>query len=278
YSIEVRHDGLLKHRLIRGPAEEVVNAKVRLQAAEWDGMWTKRVAAEDRLSMAYQAKELAAARTAKAQDTLQALRAVLVSSLSGSMVVDFETLKDRSPFQKRRPSELKRPEVPPEPHIPASPWSKSLRYQPELGLLDKVMKFRRAEKEAAKQALFEADVKLWEAERDRLKAEHAAQMEAYRNQLATLEAAYSNEIRVWEAERAAFKATISEQHKAIDGFRARYEAKDPEAVTEYCDLVLANSEYPECLPKEFDFEFNSGTGVLVVSYSLPRPADIPTLS
>jgi restriction system protein len=278
YSIEVSHHGLLKHRLIRGPAEEVVDAKVRLQAAEWDAQWAKKVATDARLNMTYRAKELAAARTAAAQEALHALRETLVSSLSDSMAVDFDTLKDRSPFPKQSPAQPNRPQAPAEAFIPAAPLAKSPRYQPELGLLDKVIRSRRAEKEAAKQALFEADVRAWEAQRDRLTAEYAAQMEAHHKQLATLETAHSEAMRAWEAERAAFKGKQAEQHKAIDGFRARYEAKVPEAITECCDLVLANSEYPDCLPKEFEFDFNGETGVLVVNYRLPAPADIPTLS
>ena len=47
---------------------------------------------------------------------------------------------------------------------------------------------------------------------------------------------------------------------------------------EYCNMVVASSEYPDCLPKEFDLDFNHDTGVLVVNYKLPAPSDIPTLS
>ena len=278
YSIEVSHHGLLKHRLIRGPDEEVIDSKARLQAAEWDAMWAKKAVADARLDRTYSAKELAAARTAAAQEALQALREILVSSLAESEAVDFDTLKDRSPFPKQRPALPNRPQAPVEPVIPAAPLANSPRYQPEIGLLDKVIRSRRVEKEAAKQALFEADIRAWEVERDRLTAEYTAQMEAHHKQLATLDAAHSEAMRVWEAERAAFKAKQAQQQNAIDGFRARYEAKDPAAITEYCDFVLARSEYPECLPKEFEFDFNGETGVLVVNYRLPAPADVPTLS
>jgi restriction system protein len=43
-------------------------------------------------------------------------------------------------------------------------------------------------------------------------------------------------------------------------------------------MVLANSEYPDCLPKEFALDFNHDTGVLAVNYKLPAPSGIPTLS
>lgn len=85
-------------------------------------------------------------------------------------------------------------------------------------------------------------------------------------------------MREWEAERAEFKSKQNEQHGAMDAFRARYEGKEAEAIAEYCDMVLARSEYPNCFPKEFDLDFNPDTGVLVVNYKLPAPSDISTLS
>jgi restriction system protein len=88
YSIEVYHKGLHKHRLIRGPDNQVVAAKVRLQAAEWDELWAKKVAVARQTTMAYKAKEEAARRTAEAQAALRALREVLSSSLADSVGVD----------------------------------------------------------------------------------------------------------------------------------------------------------------------------------------------
>src|ERR1019366_2545947 len=125
--------------------------------------------------------------------------------------------------------------------------------------------------------IFESDTKEREAERDRILAVHAARLEAYHRQQADSEAAHANALCEWEDERTAFVAAQTEQHHAMDEFRARYEGKEA-AITEYCDIVLATSEYPDCLPKEFDLDFNHETGVLVVNYKLPAPSDIPSLS
>lgn len=45
-SLEVYHEGLHKHRLIRGPDGDVVKAKAFLQADEWNEAWAKKVAAD----------------------------------------------------------------------------------------------------------------------------------------------------------------------------------------------------------------------------------------
>src|ERR1035437_7821817 len=98
FSVEVYNRGLNKHRLIRGPDPEVVKQKVLCQVAEWNEMWGKRAAAKRQATMAERKKEEAADRTSEAQRTLQALRDVLSSSLSESKAVDWQALKDETPF------------------------------------------------------------------------------------------------------------------------------------------------------------------------------------
>jgi restriction system protein len=267
----------------------VVQAKVRLQAAEWDELWAKKVAIEEKKKTAYQAKEArrlqldrqkeeAADRTADAQQTLQALREVLSASLSDSKAVNWEALKDRTPFPRSAPKAPERTAPPEQARIPEEPSRTWPKYQPHLGLLDRLMKSRRLEKEALKAQAFDSDMRAWEAARDHILADHAAKLEAHSKQQADLEAAHAKAVAQWEAERDAFTAQQTQQHAAMDAFRARYLAKEPPAIMEYCDLVLSNSDHPECFPKESDLDFNHDTGVLVVNYRLPAPSDIPTLS
>ena len=278
YSVEVQNRGLNKHRLIRGPDREVIKAKVLCQVAEWNEQWAKRAAAKRQMTMAERHKEEAAERTAEAQGTLQALREVLPSSLSESKALDWEALKDKTPFPKLTPGAPNRPSRPTQDPIPEAPSRTFERYRPQIGLLDKLIKSRRAEKENWKAKLFESDTREWEAKRDRITADYAAKLEAHNKELADIDAAHKRAVGQWEAERAAFLSKQKEQHEAMDAFRARYERKEPAAIAEYCDMVLASSEYPDCLPKEFDLDFNYDTGVLVVNYKLPAPSDIPTLS
>ena len=56
-----------------------------------------------------------------------------------------------------------------------------------------------------------------------------------------------------------------------------YFSKLPSATIEYCDMVLANSRYPDTFPQEFDIDFNSQNGILVVEYQLPAPEHLPTV-
>src|ERR1019366_3420168 len=112
FSVEVYNRGLNKHRLIRGPDTEVVKQKVLCQVAEWNEMWAKRAAAKRQATMAARKMEESAERTAEAQRALQEIREVLSHSLSDSKAVDWETLKDRSPFPNLVPEAPRRPSCP----------------------------------------------------------------------------------------------------------------------------------------------------------------------
>ena len=228
--------------------------------------------------MTARAKETAAERTEEAQRALQCLRGVLVSSLSESKAVDWNTLKDRSSFPQPVPPAPKLPPAPEPAGVPQAPSGNAPKYRAELGFLDRVIKSRRVEKERQRAADYQTDLRAWEAERDRIQFDNAAKLEVHHRRLAELAASHAEAVNAWEAERTDFKAQQAEQHQAIDAFRSRYESKDPEAIREYCDLVLANSEYPDCLPKEFELDFNLETGGLVVNYRLPAPGNIPTLN
>lgn len=277
-SVEVYNRGLNKHRLIRGPDPDVVQAKVLCQVDEWNKMWAKRAAALRQGTVAGRKKEEAAERTSEAQRALQALHEVLSSSLADSRVLEWEGLKDTTPFPKPAPKARSSPPRAEQDPMPQPPSRTSPRYQPKFGLLDKLINSRRAEKERQAATTFESDMTEWEAKRDRIVADYAARLEAHNKELADLESAHTLAVGQWEAERAAFVSRQNEQHEAVDAFRAQYEAKEPAAITDYCHRVLANSEYPDCLPKEFDLDFNHDTGVLVVDYKLPAPSDVPTLS
>ncbi len=61
---------------------------------------------------------------------------------------------------------------------------------------------------------------------------------------------------------------------AVEEMRARYEKLEPDAIEEYCDLVLIESEYPELVPKRWDIEYSPESRTLVLVYDLPAPDDL----
>ncbi len=89
------------------------------------------------------------------------------------------------------------------------------------------------------------------------------------------EKTYQGYLEKWESEKKAFLEKQRETNNAVDKRKELYNSKAPDAVVDYCELVLSNSEYPDYFPKEFDLDYNTETKILIVEYSLPSVDDIP---
>jgi restriction system protein len=89
---------------------------------------------------------------------------------------------------------------------------------------------------------------------------------------------YSQALAAWNAAKIAYTEEQAKQHAEVNGFHARYESKDHDAVIEYCERVLSNSDYPACIPREFQFDLNDDSGVLLLNCKLPAPKDLPRLA
>lgn len=295
YSVELSHAGLHKHRLIKGTDADVVLSKARIQADQWNEQWARkqrqdgeaaqkaerarRAAASKEAKRQYleEQKEEAASRTAEARELQDALAGTLLATLSRNDAIDFEALKDRSPFPKAKPAAPAIPAAPTPTVIRPAPRPDDDAYRPDLGLLDRLLASRRAAKEEDARNRFERDMQAWEESKARAEDADRMAAEAHAERVRTLERNHEEALHAWEAERAAYAAEQSRSNDATDEFRRRYDAQEPDAILEYCDMVLGNSDYPNCLPREFELDFNPETGILVVDYRLPAPDDVPTL-
>lgn len=95
YSLEMWHDRLSKHRVIKGESEYIVRQKAIMQAAEWDERWStvsqktaERQAKEDGKRYQESRKEEAAAATTAALDEQTALQTLLQATLDVDDTVD----------------------------------------------------------------------------------------------------------------------------------------------------------------------------------------------
>jgi restriction system protein len=291
YEIELAHDGLHKHRIIKGNDPLFVQRKVEVQLAEWEDQWRRKRAAQSRTRDAnlrrterekkqqYQEeqKEQAAERTAEASQIIDDLQNTLQHTLSRNDAIDWEQLKDHSDFPKPRPRRPTPPQRPTPAPVPQEPLRSAPRYQPQLGLADKLFSSRREKKEAEATRLFEQDHQQWEAARQQILSANATKERAYQEQIGKAEEELGQAVRSWEEERAAYLQQQQEQNASVDQQKEQYLTGTTDAVLSYCDMVLARSEYPDFFPKEWELDFNPETGVLVVDYSLPSPGDVPTL-
>jgi restriction system protein len=123
------------------------------------------------------------------------------------------------------------------------------RYQRELVLVEK----RRAEHRRS-----------YEAECDRLRAEHAA--------------------RVAEAERqhqqalAALEAKRQQRDAEVTALETSYRQGDVDSIVLYNEMVLSRSDYPAGFPQQFRLAYQPENRQLIIDFELPTPSIVPTVA
>lgn len=252
WEIELRHPGLNKYRLIRGTDQYVVEQKAAAQRAAWDEMWRKRVEKEGRALNKQSMLEDAQLRTKEAVEAIDELENVMQHTLSVDDTIKWEAIKDKSKFSKPKP------QIPKPQEIPQARRETAPEYQPELSFLDKLFSSRKEEKIRVARELYKTDYQRWEKRKEEALKENAEAVAEYQKQL-----------QLWEEKKQAFLATQRKTNEAIEKRKEQYLNKDPDAIVDYCELVLSNSQYPDYFPKEFDLDYNPETRILIVDYSLP---------
>lgn len=282
--LELWHDGLGKHRLIRGGSEEIVRRKAVLQAADWDARWRAiegrrrdRAAPRQQESPPDERRDAAIERADRAKQELAQIDSLLKFALAVYDPVEWQMLKESGSFDERRPDPEAQPEAPAAPELPLEPQISDSTYRPALGILDHLAPARKALKLAESRARFAADHARWERSADDLRNAHADLSRRHFERVALRAEAHAFNVAAWELRRREFLERKAATNGAVEASRSAYFALAPDAVAEYCDLVLSQSQYPDCFPREFDLDYHAAGRLLVVDYLLPAPADLPTL-
>lgn len=80
---------------------------------------------------------------------------------------------------------------------------------------------------------------------------------------------WKSELAEWEKRKEAFFQKQKEFNDKIDEMKNSYLNQNIDSITEYCEMVLNNSDYPETFPKNFELEYNPDNKILIVEYELP---------
>jgi restriction system protein len=73
----------------------------------------------------------------------------------------------------------------------------------------------------------------------------------------------------------SIRVASEEQHRKIDEFKAALDAAEPEAIMNYCTLVLESSEYPEDFPQHAKIAYVPESKQLVIEFDLPTMDVVP---
>lgn len=267
YEREIKHEGLHKYRLIRGTDPNVVDQKAQAQLNQWREMWNKKVAKEleqkekkKQAEKIEEKKTLAVQQTEEAQELLQNIENTLLYTLPRHDAINWEGLKDHSTYSV----------LPPEPPVPTpvpkKPMKTDHKYEPILNIFEQWLRSLREKKAEEMKAKFHRDIVAWEKEKEEIEKENKE-----------AELTYKKKLNQWQEGKKIFEDHRDEINTAVVNQKENYMNKRPAAIVDYCDMVLANSHYPDAFPQEFDVEYNPESQVLIVDYSLPSPEEMPTL-
>ena len=258
YEIEISHDGLNKYRCIRGADEYVVEQKAAMQLAQWDEMWArkeeKRIETERKESKVEHARKI----TEQAREFIKEIEGILDHTLSVDDAIDWELLLNRKQFAKKKPQKPQKPQQ----NSVYKPRESD--YDPGKGLLDWVFKKKRERRLQEARRRFEMALEAWENVQKWAMESYAQDLEQW-----------EKDLEQWEKEKQIFDRKQEANNNAILQRKEAYLKKDEGAIIDYCEMVLANSQYPDFFPRNWDIEYKSATKTLIVDYSLPDIAALP---
>jgi len=266
FQIAVCHSGLNKYRVVRGADRYLVEAAAAAQQKAWEQQYTRKLAAkerrkeredkrrelEDNLSEAEQ-------RTVEAQAALEELRGVLATGLGLSHRLDWEAMK-KPAFSQPKPKPIPYLPLPTEPTFDLNEWK---RHQ---GFVTGLIPFlaRRAEENARRE----------------FATAHAKWVTREKEVETTNEKIYADNLREyedWKRRETAYEEARAQHNTSVAQAQAAYQALTPDAILDYCDLVLSRSSYPDSFPKQYEIDYRAATKTLSVEYQLPIPDDLPRL-
>ncbi|MFH1288869.1 MAG: restriction endonuclease, partial [bacterium] len=249
WQIELKHDGLKKYRIIRGRDKYVVEQKAAALKASWEEVWEKKIAREAAVKEKEDNKQLALERTQEAERKIDEVKNILQHTININDAVNWDSLLDKFEYPKSPP------EQPRALLIPIEPIKSDRKFRPKVNFF--ISFFPKWEEKKIKESvkLFMREHSNWREEKQRIEGENNKSMEEYRKSL-----------QEWE-----------DKNKAILEKKGKYFDKDFDAIIEYCDMVLSNSEYPDTFPQVYDIGYNPETRILLLDYYLPSKENIPTL-
>lgn len=196
---------------------------------------------------------------------------------------------------------------------PAKPFHRDQKFQPQLGFIKGLLTSSKARELMAKEAFTQATERwqsdcevveqhnqrlldavnlrhqklmqkrfdeahqLWASHRDEVTADNERRTAEHAKLVAESGPAWEEARASYASRKAAFEQDLRLHNEQVDAHQAGYEQSEPGAVYDYFDLVLNNSAYPDCIPREWDMEYLAESRMLVLDMRLPAPTDLPRL-
>ncbi len=282
FEIEVWHDGLGEHQVLRDRNFGVLQNKVQALQVRWAEKYKKHIEGEAREQRHQAHLKEAADRTVKAQEELEACRNILAAGLGAKHRPIWESLKkplknEPMTSKAKGTSGIKYDDKTGRPlsYVRAVPQGDGPpKYTPpKFTFLDHLSSDRKTRKELSARLEFEKATEWWQQESNRVQ---------YRN--AELVKVLDAEKKDWAEREAAFKerqnAPLVAANAKVDALRNKYEHWDREDAgpIEYqARLVLDTPRYLDWIKIDYQLGYLPEAKTVVVNYRLPGESLMPTI-
>jgi len=264
YVTELYCEQLAKRRTIKDLDHSILERKVEEQVKSWAEMFSRRLKKELNADNKVEAEE----QTLRAQELLESLENILSHTLDIDDTVDFNTLKNSSKFNKPKPPPPRKESL----FILKAKEPRKEDCKPRQSFLSALFSSKEKFQERWDKAYQDA-MTIYQQEVDLVNGKN----EEIEKQNENAQKNYERLLGDWESEKSAFDKTKADTNAKVEQLKSDYRAGDPNAIEEYCEIVLTNSEYPDFVTKDFEIAYNSENQMLAINYTLPDIDDIPTL-
>lgn len=291
YLAEIQHLGLSTYRVLKDKDRWILENKIDAQFKKWDDLYSN-VKSKDAVYIEKASNQsLAETLTLDAKEKISEIENILHHTLDIDDTVDWSILKDKKDYIVSNPmdnlsdslNQIVQPSKPIFKDIPPNP--DPTFYVPKFTIIDKLIKSRATKKQLQAESYYEDAInsrnkiaKENEEYNDLLKKEFEFQQIEYNKKKEDIYLQYNNLEKDWEKERDIYYKRQDQFNLKIDILQEDYLEANPNAISQYCEIVLNNSEYPEFFQKNFEIEYNHDNRLLIVEYILPEPELFPRIS
>ncbi|VTP98814.1 restriction endonuclease [Sphingobacterium daejeonense] len=291
YVAEISHLGLNTYRVLKDKESWILDNKIDNQFKKWDEQWSKIILKNNVQTTKIANQKLAEEKTREAQEALLQIENILFQTLTVDDAIDWNSLKNKKKFTESNPQnllekELKKLVVPKKKgykKLPKEP--NKADFQPKFNFFDKILKSVKQQKILKSEKKYHEAMDNWNKEIQQIEninttidKDYTILLEKHlKSEELLLKKFNSLEIE-WLKSKDEFNNKQKVHNLKIEKLKEQYFQKEENAIIEYCELVLNNSQYPDTFPKDFDLEYKSESDLLIIDFVLPSPSDFPKLS
>lgn len=273
YVVNISNTYLKKYRILKARELYDLKYKIAIQFMDWA---EKERSLREKNNIVLSVEE----RNVLYKQVFNEIDNILLHTLNVNDAINWESLKSRETFKIPKPKPCINAEM--------SKWEKENPlvlskepeeplmelFKPDLSFFDKIIPKRKRLKENESALLYKEAYSDWQTKCNEIK-EYNKKKEIEYNLLKdefykSVQRKDEDDLNSWKERKDLFYKERSLQHQRVDEFKKRYIEKDNEAIEDYCEIVLNNSEYPDFISKDFRLEYNGDNKILIIEYQLPN--------